>query len=232
MKHTHIIFDLDDTLYSGDSGLMQEIGHRIHVWLCDYLGLTWEAAFDLRREYYRRYGTTLGGLMIEHGMDAHDYLVFVHDIPVEQYLDPSPALAAMLDAIPLRKAIYTNATSEYGWRVVQALGVADRFEQVIGIEEMRLRNKFHRDAYEQALALLGARGPECIMVEDSAHNLEPAKALGLTTVLLLPDGDSVSARLGSSHSQRADDVKEYVDFVVSDVLDVGQIVHRLLLHKA
>ena len=231
MPHTHIIFDLDDTLYPGDSGLMQEIGRRIHVWLCDYLDLTWDQAVVKRRDYYHRYGTTLGGLAVEHGMDAHDYLVFVHDIPVEDYLDPSPALAAMLDAIPLRKAIYTNATSEYGRRVVQALGVDDRFEQVIGIEEMSLRNKFHRDAYERALSLLDARGHECIMVEDSAPNLRPAKALGLTTVLVQPDGDSVSVRLNSSHCQKADDTGEYVDFVVRDVLEVEQIVHRLLLQK-
>jgi len=228
MAHTHIIFDLDDTLYPRESGLMQEIGRRIHVWVCDYLGLTWDEAVVKRREYYHRYGTTLDGLMVEHGMDAHGYLVFVHDIPVEKYLDPSPALATMLDEIPLRKAIYTNATSEYGWRVVQALGVADRFEHVIGIEEMRLRNKFHRDAYERALTLLDARGPACIMVEDSAHNLCPAKALGLTTVLVDTGGPLAQH---CTQSDPAPASPEYVDFVVGDVLEVEGIVRRLLLQN-
>ena len=230
MEHTHIIFDLDDTLYPRESGLMQEIGRRIHVWVCDYLGLTWDEAVVKRREYYHRYGTTLDGLMVEHGMDAHGYLDFVHDIAIEEYLAPSPALAEMLDRIPLRKAIYTNATSKYGWRVAQALGVAEHFEHVIGIEEMCLRNKFHRDAYERALALLDTRGPACIMVEDSAHNLRPAKALGLTTVLV--DTGGPLAQRCVSQPDPAPAPPEYVDFLVGDVLEVEGIVRRLLLQNA
>lgn len=219
MAFKFIIFDLDDTLYPRDSGLMQEVGRRIQVWLCDYLELTWEEAIALRREYFQRYGTTLGGLMADHGVDARDYLAFVHDIPVEDYLDPDPALAAMLDTIPLRKAVYTNATSEYARQVVRALGVADHFEHVIGIREVGLRNKACREAYEQTLALLGARGCECIMVEDTALNLRAAKALGLTTVLVGADGSTGLAKVTDAR----------VDFVVGSVLDVGQIVRRLLL---
>ena len=117
-------------------------------------------------------------------MDIHNYLDFVHDIPVESYLGPNRALAAMLAAIPLRKVIYTNATVEYSWRVLRALDVADQFERVIGIEKVGLRNKRYRDAYEQVLALLDASGPECIMIEDTAHNLWPAKAVGMTTLVL------------------------------------------------
>jgi putative hydrolase of the HAD superfamily len=214
-----IIFDLDDTLYPRDSGLMQEVGRRIQVWLCDYLELTWEEAIALRREYFQRYGTTLGGLMAEHSVDARDYLAFVHDIPVEEYLDPDPALAAMLGAIPLRKAVYTNATSEYARQVVRALGVADHFDRVIGIEEVELRNKACREAYEHTLALLNIPGCECIMVEDTAHNLWQAKALGLTTVLVGVDGSTGLAKVTDAR----------VDFVVGSVLDVGQIVRRLLL---
>ena len=204
-----IIFDLDDTLYPRNSGLMQEVGHRIQLWVCNHLGLTWEEAVALRREYFHRYGTTMGGLIAKHDVDAHDYLVFVHDIPVEEYLKPNPALDVMLASIPLRKAVYTNATSEYGWRVLRALGVAGHFERVVGIEEVGLRNKPYRDAYERMLALLGAQGPECILVEDAARNLRPAKALRMTTVLVDAEPD------------------EGVDFVVGNVLEVGQVVAGL-----
>jgi len=200
-----IIFDLDDTLYSRDNGMMQEVGRRIQTWLCNHLGLTWEEAIAVRRDYFLRYGTTLGGLIAKHDVDVHDYLAFVHDVPVEKYLDPDPALAAMLASIPLRKAIYTNSSSEYAWRVLRTLGVAEYFEQVIGIEEVGLRNKPYRDAYEHMLALLGAQGSECIMVEDAARNLRPAKALGLTTVLVSAEPD------------------ENVDFAVRSVLDVGAV---------
>ncbi len=205
-----IIFDLDDTLYPRDSGLMQEVGRRIQTWLCNHLGLAWEAAVALRRDYYQRYGTTMGGLIAEQDVDVHDYLAFVHDIPVEEYLGPNPALDAMLASIPLRKAVYTNSTSEYGWRVLQALGVAGHFERVIGIEEAGLRNKPYHDAYERTLALLGAQGAECIMIEDTARNLRPAKALRMTTVL-------VDAK-----------PNENADFVVGSVLEVGRVVNGLL----
>ena len=231
MAFQFIIFDLDDTLYPRDSGLMQEIGRRIQAWLCDYLGLTWDEAVARRREYYTRYGTTMSGLMVEHRMDPHDYLAFVHDIPIERYLDPSPALAAMLDAIPLQKAIYTNATSEYGRRVLRALDLVDRFEQVIGIEEVGLRNKFDAAAYEQALALLNARGHECIMVEDTVGNLQPAKKLGLTTVLVDEHGpmaQSGAPAVGPSKHEVDRIPDEHVDFVVGSVLQVEQVVRRLL----
>ncbi|MFQ6100974.1 MAG: pyrimidine 5'-nucleotidase [Anaerolineae bacterium] len=211
MTYSFIIFDLDDTLYSGDTGLLREVGRRIQTWLCDHMGLTREEAIALRRDYFLRYGTTLGGLIAEHDVDVHDYLFFIHDIPVQEYLDPNQALAAMLDAIPLRKAVYTNATVEYTGRVLRALGVENRFERVIGIEETGLRNKPYRDAYERMLALLDARGPECIMVEDSARNLRPAKALDMTTVLVDAEPD------------------ENVDFVVESVLEVERVVSELLL---
>jgi putative hydrolase of the HAD superfamily len=222
-----IIFDLDGTLYPRDSGLFSEIGRRIRLWLCERMELSWEEATARQRDYFLRYGTTLGGLIVEHDVDAHDYLSFVHDVPVAEYPDPDPALAAMLDDIPLRKAVYTNAPSEYGWRVLRVLGVSDRFEQLIGIEEVGLRNKPYPDALEQALELLGAQGTECIMVEDSVRNLGPAKALGLTTVLVdAADASGLSGHaacqgLGETHGTS-------VDFVVGSVLDVGRVVSHLL----
>ena len=234
-----VIFDLDNTLYPRESGLMQEIGRRIQVWLCDYLKLTWEEATAQRRVYLHRYGTTLGGLMAEHDVDVRDYLTFVHDIPVGEYLEPSPALSAMLDTILLRRAIYTNATSTYGQRALHALGVADRFERVIGIEEVGLRNKFQREAYEQALALLDVRGPECIMVEDSVGNLQPAKELGLTTVWVREDGAAARPHVtpgahgeGATWCEHEEVSEKHVDFVVGNVLEVREVVNRLLRRQA
>jgi len=213
MGFTHLIFDLDETLYPRDAGLMREIGQRIEVWIRRSLGLSPDEAAALRQAYLHKYGTTLGGLLAEHEVDADAYLEFVHDVPVEARLRPDPALAQMLDAIPLHKVVFTNATSEHGWRVLQALGVADRFEQVIGIREMGLHNKPHLEAYRTLLRRLGAQGPACILVDDRAENLRPAKRLGMTTVLV----DAA--------------VAEGVDFVVQHVLDVGDLVARLLARR-
>lgn len=207
-----IIFDLDDTIYPSHSGLMGEVGRRIREWLVNHLGLSAEEAAIVQHDYYVRYGTTLGGLLAEHSIDPHSYLSFVHDVPVENFLTEDKALAAMLRSIPLRKVIYTNGTAEYGWRVLKALGVAYYFEQVIGIEEVGLRNKLHREAHEQVIALLGVPASACIMVEDSARNLAPARELGVTTILVNDGSDPVGG----------------ADFVVHSILEVEGIVRRLL----
>ncbi len=217
-----IIFDLDNALYPPGSGVMETIGHRIHVWLCRELNLTWEEANKLRREYLRQHGTTMGGLMSEHGVDVGGYLDFVHEIQIEKHLEPNPALVEMLERMPLRKVVYTNATSAHGRRVLRALGAYNQFERIIGIEEVGLQNKYNRKAYERMLALLGTVGPVCVMVEDSPRNLPPAKATGMTTIL-------VRAERTPEHVDVAEDV---IDFAVESVLDVEQIVDQLLADAA
>lgn len=218
MSLEFIVFDLDNTLYARGSGVMEEIGRRIQLWLCRELGLTWEEASDLRGEYLRQHGTTMGGLMAEHAVEVQHYLDFVHDIPIEEYLAPDPALVEMLERIPLRKVIYTNATSAHAQRVLRALGAMEQFERVIGIEEVGLHNKFNPEAYQRMLELLNASGPECVMVEDSPRNLPPAKTLGMTTIL-------VGAERRSEQVNVSDDP---VDFAVENVLKVEDVVERLL----
>lgn len=213
-----IIFDLDNTLYHRGSGVMEEIGRRIQVWLCQELNLSWDEASALRRDYLHQHGTTMGGLMAQHAVDIPNYLTFVHDIPIQEYLQPNQALRQMLERIPLRKAIYTNATSAHARRVLQALGIRRAFEHIVGIEEVGLHNKFNRRAYERMLALLGVDGEACVMVEDSPRNLPPAKAVGMTTILLD----------GGPEGPARHEFERAVDFVVEDILAVEQVVHRIL----
>lgn len=197
---------------------MEEIGRRIQIWLCRELNLTWEQATKVRRQYLRQHGTTMGGLMADHGVDIRRYLDFVHDIPVEEYLEPNSALKSMLESIPLRKAVYTNATSAHGSRVLSALGIGERIERIIGIEEVGLHNKFSREAYERMLALLDVTGSECVMVEDSPRNLPAAKAVGMTTILVL----------GGRGINVMDGVQGAVDFAVDGVLEIEDVVDQLL----
>ncbi len=218
MSLRFVIFDLDNTLYPPGSGVMEEIGHRIHLWLRRRLDLTWEEAASLRRDYLHQHGTTMGGLMSEHAVDVPHYLDFVHDIPIEEHLEPNPALTEMLDRLPLRKVIYTNATSEHGRRVLRALGVYEHFERIIGIEEVGFHNKYHRKAYERMLAQLDASGTECVMVEDSPRNLPPAKAVGMRTILVRPE-------TGAEHSGTDE---AFIDFTVRSVLDVEEVIDHLL----
>ena len=209
-RFTHIIFDLDNTLYPRSAGLLQEVNRRISLWLHQEKRLPLEDADALRQTYFRRYGTTLGGLVAEGGSDVDAYLSFAHDIPVERYLQPNPALAAMLSSIPLHRLVFTNAPAEYGWRVLRSLGVATQFELVVGIREVGLHSKPNPLAYERLLALVDAPARSCIMVEDRAINLLPARRLGMATVLV----DAAAA--------------DGVDFALPDVLAVGPLLAHSL----
>ena len=108
--YKYILFDLDETLYPRDAGLMQEIGARILRYMVERLGFTPETAEAKRRYYYHKYGTSLRGLMAEETVDAEDYLRFVHDVDIRRYIGPNPKLDAMLRRIPLSKVVFTHAT--------------------------------------------------------------------------------------------------------------------------
>jgi putative hydrolase of the HAD superfamily len=206
----YILFDLDETLYPRAAGLMQEIGARIIRYMTERMGLSPEEAALRRERYYRIYGTSLRGLMAEDTVDYEDYLSFVHDIDLDTYLRPSPALAAMLRRIPLTKVVFTNATQEHARRVLDVLGVADQFRMVFDIRAMRYVNKPDPVAYRYLLDTLGARADECVIVEDTPRNLRPAQALGMLTILV-------------DHADCGE-----VDHCVGDILEVGEVVARLL----
>src|SRR5512136_1242987 len=102
-----IFFDVDDTLYPPERGVWNQIGLRINRYLVEKIGLPESEAETVRRRYFLEYGTTCNGLRAEHRVDPQEYYRFVHDIPLNQYLEPDPALQRMLDSLPQRKFIFS-----------------------------------------------------------------------------------------------------------------------------
>ena len=206
-----LIFDLDETLYPRNAGLMQEIGARINRYLIENLQLPPEQANALRQRYYQQHGTALRGLVVERpDVDPEDYLHFVHDIRLADYIGPEPALADMLRSIPLTKVIFTNATIEHAQNVLNILGIADQFADIIDVRRVEFVSKPNAEAYRRLLNILQATGGECILIEDSARNLLPGKALGMTTILV----DSADC---------AD-----VDYCVHEILGIKDVVDAAL----
>lgn len=183
-----LLIDLDDTVYPSDCGLMKEVGRLILRYMVERMGIPPDEAVVLRRQYFLQYGTTLRGLQEHHQVDTEDYLDFVHQIPLERYLRPDPELDAALATIPQEKVIFTNATAEHAWRVLELVGVRRHFQRVVDLRALRYVNKPDPGAYLRALALLGVPAEACALVEDSVRNLRPAKALGMATVLVGQDG--------------------------------------------
>lgn len=206
-----ILFDLDETLYPTNAGLMQAIGQRIHAYMEERLGMAPQLAARLRKKYYKQYGTSLRGLQVHHDIDPEDYLGFVHDVPLTDYIGPNPALQVMLGEINTRKAIFTNATTEHAGNVTNILGIEHFFERVIDVRANNFVGKPYMEAYQHVEDLIGVPAQRCLLVEDSVRNLRPGKQLGMVTVLV---GEQ-------------EPVKEVVDFYSRDVLGLGEVVRQL-----
>ena len=186
MVLNYLIFDLDETIYPRDSGLMQAISARISLYMIERLGMDPAEVQRLRRAYWHQYGTTSRGLQLLHGIDLADYMCYVHDVPVQDYIGPDPALDAALAALPQRKVIFTNASQAHARAVLEVVGVARHFEAVYDAFFFGNQSKPAPDAYRRLLSVLGVPGSACLMIEDTARNLRPARSLGMVTALVDP----------------------------------------------
>ena len=180
------VFDLDNTLYPHHL-LWQQVDDRIRAYIENFLQVPQDEAFRIQKDYYKRYGTTMRGLMTEHGLEPDDYLDFVHQID-HSPLEPNPALGAALERLPGRKLILTNGTRKHADAVMKKLAVHEHFEDVFDIIAAELEPKPSHKTYERFLAMHAVDPAKAAMFEDLARNLEAPHALGMTTVLVVPNG--------------------------------------------
>jgi putative hydrolase of the HAD superfamily len=198
-----VLFDLDNTIYPASSGLMGGIDVRINAYVKNLLGLDDAEALRIRKQYYAEYGTTLNGLQRHHAVDPEHYLEFVHDVAIESFLAADAELDHLLGELHATKAIFTNSPDGYARRVLQVLGIERHFAQIFDIRFSGFLPKPDPAVYQSVLDTLGVAGPTAVLVEDTAKNLAPARALGMTTILL---GES------------APEAAALADYVVTDVL--------------
>jgi putative hydrolase of the HAD superfamily len=181
------VFDLDNTLYPHHLNLWQQVDVRIRDYIARFLDVSHDEAFRVQKDYYRRYGTTLRGLMTEHGMRPDDFLDFVHRID-HSPLQPNPALGAAIERLPGRKLILTNGTRAHADAVMRRLAIHEHFEDVFDIVAAELEPKPLAQTYDRFLARHGVDPARAAMFEDLARNLQVPHALGMTTVLVVPEG--------------------------------------------
>jgi putative hydrolase of the HAD superfamily len=181
------VFDLDNTLYPHHLNLWQQVDDRIRAFIVDFLKVSHEEAFRVQKDYYKRYGTTMRGLMTEHGLNPDAYLEFVHAID-HSPLTPNPALGAALKRLPGRKLILTNGTRKHAGAVMRRLAVHEHFEDVFDIVAADLEPKPLERTYRRFLERHAVDPAKAAMFEDLARNLEVPHALGMTTTLVVPEG--------------------------------------------
>ncbi len=180
------VFDLDNTLYPHHL-LWQQVDDRIRSFVAEFLKVSKDEAFRVQKDYYKRYGTTMRGLMTEHGLDADDYLDYVHQID-HSPLMPNPKLGAAIEQLPGRKLILTNGTRKHADAVMRRLEISQHFEDVFDIIAAELEPKPSPKTYERFLTRHDVDPSKAAMFEDLARNLETPHALGMTTVLVVPQG--------------------------------------------
>lgn len=183
MKYTTLFIDLDETLYPTEIGLWELITERISAYMIEHMQLDPAVVPELRHRLYTTYGTTFGGLRREFAIDEHEFLDFVHDLPLKDYLQPDPDLHAMLQSYPQEKWVFTNADAGHARRILQALGIEDCFTGIIDILDLDPHSKPHPQAYQIALNIAGKDNPRaCIFLDDRWPNLESAQKLGFFTI--------------------------------------------------
>lgn len=189
-----IFFDLDATLYPESNGLWSAIREKIGQYMLEEMNIPAAEIPKLRESYYLNYGTTLQGLQIHYGIEAQGYLNYVHDLPLQDYLQPDLNLRKMLLSIPKRRWIFTNSDRPHADRVLSRLGIADCFDGMVDVYAMEPHCKPKKEAYEFALDFAGVTDPKsCALLDDSTRNLAPAKEMGFFTILVGQNGTHPTA---------------------------------------
>lgn len=206
------IFDLDNTLHDATPHIFPHINRSMTAYLQEHLHLSEREADDLRVDYWQRYGATLTGLMKHHDTDPDHFLWHTHQFPeLQRMVLREPRLRGVLKRLPGRKLVYSNAPVHYARAVLKLMHVEDLFDDVFSIEHAHYRPKPQLPGFRQLLRKHRLHAAQCVMVEDSAENLQTAKRLGMRTVWV----------------SGAPRTPAYVDVKISDVLELPRMAGRL-----
>lgn len=213
MKFNRVwVFDLDNTLHNASPHIFPHINRAMTTYLQTHLGLDEAGAGELRQQYWQRYGATLTGLMRNHATDPRHFLRATHDFTaLERMVVREPGLRATLSHLPGRKLLFSNAPVHYASAVLDILGIADLFDDVVSIEHTRYRPKPDSYGFLQLFRRNRVRARACIMVEDTLVNLKTAKKLGMSTIWVA----------------RAARIPAYVDFSVRNLLQLPRLAWQL-----
>jgi len=184
MRFTTLFFDLDDTLYPSSSGLWPAIKDRMNLYMIERLGLSEHDVPILREQYFKMYGTTLRGLQERHQVDHEDFLSFVHDLPLKDFLAPNPVLREVIASLPTRNFIFTNADVHHARRVLAALQLEDLFDTVVDVNAVAPYCKPMPESFAIAMDLADEPDPRrCVMIDDLSRTTRAALNVGMASLL-------------------------------------------------
>lgn len=208
------IFDLDNCLYPASTGLFDLIDERMGAYIQRLLDCGPDEARRIQKQHFHVHGTTLAGLMKEHGVDPHHFLEDVHDIAFDR-VQCDERLAALLPRLPGRRFIFTNGDAPYARRVLERIGIATHFDELHDIHANEYRPKPDPHGYRLLCERFGIEPAQALLVDDMVQNLAPAKALGMTTIWV----DNGSERGNHNYDsavidERIGDVGEWLESIL------------------
>lgn len=194
MRFTTIFFDLDDTLYPASTNLWSTLKARMNAYMHERLGIPEENIGSLREQYFQQYGTTLRGLQAHYPVDTAEYLAYVHDVPLRDYLTPDPLQRRVIASLPTRNLIFTNADSAHARRVLAQLNLTDCFPQIVDINALAPYCKPMPESFKFAMQAAGESDPRhCVMIDDLPHTTRAAREYGMFSILYGRDGKAADA---------------------------------------
>src|SRR5574341_939883 len=184
MRFTTIFFDLDDTLYPSTTGLWPAIKERMNIYMRERLDIPEKDVPQLREQYFKTYGTTLRGLQECHKVDKEDFLAFVHDLPLKDYLKPNPILRKVIASLGTRNLIFTNADANHARRVLSTLKLDDLFETIVDVNAVAPYCKPMLESFAIAMELADEPDPrKCVVIDDLPRTTRSALNVGMASLL-------------------------------------------------
>ena len=210
------IFDLDNTLYSGQTKVFSEVDKKMSTFISKKMNVDLIKAKEIQKKYFYEYGTTLSGLMKQDGIDPHDFLDFVHDIDIS-WLPKDLKLREELIKIKEKKIIFTNGSHAHVENIIKQLGIDGLFDGAFDIVDANFVPKPHADPYKKIIKKFDIDPTKSILIEDIAHNLEQAKKLGMKTCWL--ENEEAFAKKDAD--------KPYIDYKIKNLPSFLQEINIL-----
>ena len=202
------IFDLDNTLYSADSGIFQQVHDLMGKYVSSYLNISIDEAKKIQRSYYKEHGTTLRGMMDNHGVNPDHFLAEVHKLDYS-IVGPNHQLNEELKKLSGRKIIYTNANMQHTLSVLDRLELSNFFDEIFDIKMANYVPKPEIKPYEEIIKKYNLDPNSSAMFDDIAKNLVPAKNVGFTSIWIDAGYENFSDDIKSS--------KEFLDFTTTNL---------------
>ena len=180
------IFDLDNTLYSGNTRVFEQVDKKMTEYISKRLKVDKQEAKKIQKNYFHEYNTTLNGMIKNHKIDAHEFLDLVHDINID-FLQKDPGLAKEIEKLDGIKIIFTNGSRKHALNVTKKLGIDQLFDDIFDIVDSDFIPKPMIEPYKKLVEKHKIDPKLCVLIEDIARNLKPAYEMGMKTVWIEND---------------------------------------------